>query len=274
MKSILLLLCLLFSAAGLSAQDGTAPEAVVALKRGEPYRGKLLGYRYGNRVSLLLPGGEVLQIPWRRIHSVTLRPPAYTGAPGPPPEATFIPPTLPPALVDLPTRRWRHGVTTSIGFASGPPPDPSSSFFTGQTDQIGMGLGYLFARQIKQVAVGVSPAYEVMSAARGEKLASLTGLVEYRLGKGRLQPIFRMRAGASLPIGTTEVEVTDRRISPVYHPSVGVQLAPIQGRWSALSLDVGYRFTYLETTSVNQNLEVVERKAAYRRLTFTLGTTF
>lgn len=274
MKFLLLLLCVFLTAARLSGQEGPTPEAVIEVKRGEVLRGKLLGYRYGATISLLTPEGEMLQIPWRKVRGVTFRSPEYAGAPSPTPRATA--PAAPVvALINPPSRRWRHGIVTWIGLASSPEPDfNNGNFFRGPEEEVSMGLGYQFTRQYRQLAWGVSPAYEVMNAARGERLASLTGLVEYRLGKGRIQPVARLRAGISLPLGATEVEVTSRRMSPVYHPSVGIQLAPVPGRWSTLTLDLGYRFTYLETTTINQNLEVVERKAEYRRLTLTLGTNF
>ncbi len=264
-----LLSTLLFLTAYLTGQVTTSFLDIVELKKGEDQRGTLIGYRYGEMVTLVAEDGDIVEIPWKDVRRVSFR--SIREAK----QAPEIQDIDSSAVSALPDRKWRHTITTWVGISvTSSDTDFSNNGFGGREHFVGTGVGYHFLRQFGPLAVGLGPDFEVMNGERKERLASLTALVEYRWGKRRLQPAVRFRGGASIPIGHPDLNVETRQVSPVFHPSVGIHLAPVRGHWSALVLDLGYRFSQLDVTVVNQNLEVVDRKIQYRRFTLSLGTNF
>ena len=265
---MLLLFFLFLASAGLYAQQSSSREDVVEVKKGESRHGTLIGYRYGKVVTLVEADGEVVEIPWTNVRRISFRSISQEQADQYLPEEDTL-------VTVVPDRKWRHALTTWLGFATNTTNTGDPNFdFTDRKQFIGTGISYHLIRELGRIAVGVGPGYELMNAERKERLASLTGLINYRMGNGRVQPFFRFRGGVSLPVGHAIAPLEGRRVTPLVHPSFGLEVTPSPGHWSTLFLDIGYRFSQLAATTVNQNLEVVDRKAKYRRLTLSVGSNF
>ncbi|PPK86094.1 hypothetical protein CLV84_3011 [Neolewinella xylanilytica] len=235
--------------------------------RGEPdLIGTLIGYRYGESVTIVVRNGEVVTIPWDRVGRVTFRQ-ENTSEPIDT-ENWFTRDTL----EVLPGRRWRHQLLVTTGLGNESFGDGFGSF--GSVGLIGPGVHYHLLYSRGRLAVGPGAGFEVMNVRRGERLASATALAEYHLGRGRIRPFGRLLAGANLPVGSDSTPMSGRSVGRTVHPSFGLLLAPPRGRWMQLSIDIGYRFSDVRFTGLTANLEELERDIGYQRFTFGLAARF
>ncbi len=264
MRPFLLLCCCLLCLSG-NAQTASEPALTDVIEvRGEPnLKGTLIGYDYGRSATLVTEAGELVTVPWDKMIRVTYHSEQVVAAQ--PLKAWLQIDTM----MVLPQRRWRHQVMITTSFADG---GFSNGF--GNSAIIGPGVNYhlLFTRQ--KLSIGPGVGYEVMSNRRDERLASLTGLAEYRLGRGRVRTFGRLIGGLNLPLGGDQLDIEDRGLGFTYHPSVGILLMPRKGRWANLALDLGYRVSRVRFSAVTPNLELLDREISYQRLTLGLAARF
>ncbi|THH41849.1 hypothetical protein [Neolewinella litorea] len=248
----------------LPAQQGavasrSAPDRIV-LTDGQRLKGKLTAYRYGDAVSLVTADGQTYTFSSDRIKRVEMG-----GRSGRFASTALSPHT---GAADLPRREWRHQVRTSAGFTD----NIGEDFYSVST--LGIGIDYHYLRQWKALAAGLGGAMELMDADRSERLASLTGLVEYQLGGGRLRPLFRFSGGVALPVGGRGLKIESRTPGAVVHPAIGLLLLPPSGSWGAVVMDVGYRFSHVSFRGTDGYRPAFYREVTYRRLTLGIATRF
>ena len=160
----------------------------------------------------------------------------------------------------------RHQASVGLGFSKG-----NANDFSDETDE-DVSLAYHLMIEQDKWAVGIGPAFNFQSLRNGGRLAAVTALGEFSPGTRRLRPVYRLRGGLALPIGSDRTPLASRAIGTIIHPSVGLRLLPPTGSWGEVSLDVGYRFTDLSYTLEQEWGAPRERDVVYRRLTFTLST--
>ena len=263
MKANLLIVSLLTLACSLAAQVD------VVDRRGAPsLEGTLIGYRYGEDVTVLQEDGELVVVPWNEVRRVF-----FQESRTPPVELpTDQPYWAYDTLTEVPQRKWRHQLTVTTGFSE----ETDEGFFGASITStvLAPGLHYHFLRQIGSIGAGIGAGFETMNRRRGERMASLTAQLEYRPGRGRLRPLLRLNGGASLPLGGDLISIRSRSVGYVLHPAVGILLGAPRGRFMDLAFDLGYRFSSLAFTSDSPNFEVIERSVTYRRLTFGITGRF
>ena len=263
MKALLSLLGLLLLAGPLAAQVD------VVDRRGAPsLEGTLIGYRYGEDVSLLQDDGDVVVVPWTEVRRVF-----FQQAPTP---VVELPANQPywvyDTLVDVPRRKWRHQLTFTTGFSK----ETDADFFGNSVTSavLAPGIHYHFLRRIARFGAGIGGGFESMNRRRGERMASLTAQLEYHPGRGRIRPLLRINGGASLPVGSDLTAMRSRSVGYLVHPAVGILLGAPRGRFVDLAFDLGYRFSSLTFTADSPNFEVIERNVIYRRLSFGITGRF
>lgn len=265
--STLLFLCfsLLASTSGWG-QTGEQFLDVVERRKGPRLEGTLIGYDYGKEVVLLDTEGELQVVPWREVGRVRYR----TTVESAPPRKSdaWRSDTVP----GLPERKWRHQLTATTGFTRENSVDRFG--FQGSFAVIAPGLHYHFLRSGALLGFGAGGGYEVMHVRRGERMASLTALVERRFGRNRVQPVLRLQAGGSLPVGSDQITIYSRSLGYVLHPALGLMLGSPTGRWMDLGIDLGYRFASYRFRAETANFEVVERHINYQRFTLSLTARF
>ncbi|MBB4078288.1 hypothetical protein GGR28_000889 [Lewinella aquimaris] len=174
-----------------------------------------------------------------------------------------------------PDRWYGHQLTTSVGMAQNS--GMRGSFWGTEEftqNYLSMGVEYHLIVPLRSFTVGIGPGLAVMDGRRRERAASLTGLVEYRLGQGRVRTVGRLTGGINLPVGHRDQPLESRSLGTVLHPSVGIVLTPPGGHWGSLLFDVGYRFTEMTLSTTNAVQQRSDREVTYRRLTFTTGIRF
>ena len=268
MHYLLPLIFLLVAHYGLAqpASDSLLQD-VVEVRGGPDLVGTLIDYRYREGVTLVTDDGEVEFVEWGRVKRVDYR----TRAPRS--EANEAGedwrevgnPTW------TPSRRWRHQMLITTGFSQ---ERFDGDFFSEVNTILGAGVNYHLIYTSGGLAVGPGAGFEVLSADRGERMTTLTGLVEYRFGKGRIRPLARVVGGPNLILGSNRLELETRRIGHTVHPSVGLSFDPPGGGWMQLSLDLGYRLSSVYFSALTPNLELFEREINYQRLTLGLAARF
>ncbi|NJB84953.1 opacity protein-like surface antigen [Lewinella marina] len=169
---------------------------------------------------------------------------------------------------DPPARNWYHQLGGSVGWAR----NGNNDF--GPAVALGIGAYYHHLRQFGGLVAGAGMGFELMNADREERLASLTALAEYQLGKRALRPLLRLSGGVALPVGSPGQSLDSRRAGALLHPSVGLLLLPPSGQWGAMVLDLGYRFTRVDFAAADNRGGSFEREVSYRRLTLGIATRF
>lgn len=260
---------LLFASLIVSAQTRADQYTdVVYLNAGASVEGTILAYEYDVRVVIVREDGAVEEFPWEEIKRVNFqldrnRTPETSGQEA----AAEEPETVLPA----PARKFRHQVTSALTFGN-----TTVSDFGRPGTALGGGLAYHLLRNVSFLTVGAGLDVNVMNHQRRENVLAATVLVEVPIGKGRLRPFVRMEAGPTFPFGggIASGEITSRKVTPLYHPAVGVEIAPRNGGWGKMTVDLGYRFLNSQFVIVTENLDVVERDVNYRRLVFRGGMRF
>ena len=262
----LLLILVAHSVPAQTASD-TLLQDVVEVRGGPDLVGTLIDYRYREGVTLVTDDGEVEFVEWGRVKRVDYRtraPRAGASEPGEDWQEVGSPSWAP-------SRRWRHQLLITTGFSR---ETSNSDFFSEVNALLGAGVNYHLIYTSGRLAVGPGAGFEVLSASRGERMTTLTGLVEYRLGKGRVRPLARVIGGANLILGSDQLDLETRRIGHTVHPSVGLSFDPPGGGWMQLDLDLGYRLSSVYFSALTPNLEIFEREINYQRLTLGLAARF
>lgn len=181
-------------------------------------------------------------------------------------------------------RPWRHeiGLRLGVGIA----PDVTSVVCGIVSCEevtepgprvVGTAVAYRYLRPVDRSGrlwLGGGGEFEWMGTGDGLRNASLTGLVEYRLGSGRILPTVRLEAGAGLPIGSREWSLGDRSVGRVFYPAVGLLKPSNSRRGNDLQLMLGYRFIRQRLATPFPYGGSWEQRLSYRRLTLTLATRF
>lgn len=170
--------------------------------------------------------------------------------------------------VNLPQRRSRHQLRVAAGFSNNTGPNFES------ISTLGIGADYHYLHRLGPWTAGAGGGLERTSPDRGERLASLTGIVEYQLGERRLRPLLRVSGGLGLPVGSDGLRIHSRSPGPVFHPALGIILYPPTGAWGAIVADIGYRFFTVNYATTDVAGRSVDREVNYRRFTLGIATRF
>jgi hypothetical protein len=172
-------------------------------------------------------------------------------------------------------RKFLHQFSAGVSFGA-IQFDNSNIGFSRRRVNIGGSAAYHLVRSFNKVNVGLGFDLSLMNHQLQEKVLSATGQVEYHFGKANTKPFVRFEAGMSYPFGagSRDGEVTERSISPLVHPSVGLEFGGDNGPLQRLYIDLGYRFLTNSFTITDANLDVIERKVNYQRLVLRGGVRF
>lgn len=250
---------------------------VVFLRGGSSVEGTLIAYEFGNEVTIVTENGGTKTYAWDEIRRVNFRldkrrladlreklrrEAQVSGA---------VPRDDPgEAVID---RKFLHQVTGSVNLGQ------NTAGFRGQpVTTIGGSAAYHLYRQTKWINLGLGVDVSMMSHLRRENVLALTGQFEYPLTRNaeRITPFIRAEIGPAIPFGSPgeEEEITERNVTAVLHPSVGLYFAPREGNGGGVTVDLGYRFLDASFTITNSSLEVIERTVSYRRLCLRGGLRF
>lgn len=267
---LLLLLLLPLALTAQNAGDGFVD--IVYLKDADAVRGNLLSYDHGLRVVLRTENGDKRTFKWEEIKRVSFKKAeaGYTKAPARLVTGTSGSRQDTTALAVPPRRKWRYQLAGNINFGTTRNNDFGSSR---SVVAAGIGIGVHLLRSVGPITVGGGVDIGLLNHTRHESMGALTGLVEYGLGRNRRRQLFfRLEAGPAFPFnGDDEETLSDRRLSPLIHPSVGLLVKPTRGYYSELFFDFGYRFMNSRFTLTTVNLDVIERRVNYRRLMLRAG---
>lgn len=281
---LLLSLLLFLPALAIAQPAGEGFIDVVYLYGGDQKTGTVITYEHGKRVVLVTEGGETLDLKWDEVKRVNFRrDDGYTPdpdriaarriarevvVPEVEPE-TDTAPTRP-----RPTRKILHQVTGALGFGVVTPGNGGGGF---RVPAIGANVAYHVMRPVGPVNVGLGLDVGFLNHARQENVLALTAQVEYALlPDKRFKPVARLEVGPTWPFGGGAVgeELSDRKLTPLLHPSIGFDVAAKDGRWGSLFFDVGYRFLSSSFTITTETLDVIQRRVNYRRLVLRGGLRF
>lgn len=270
MRLTLLLTFLLFGFF-LSAQEraGTVIDAV-QLRDGQVLEGTVLEYNYGRDVVVVMDDGTIRRVAWEEVKRVNFR--INKKRDQERVEAEAAASENADDETPLPSRRYWHLVSTNLSFGA------TQDRFGGNATTLGGGVSYHLIRPLGRFLVGAGIDANLMSYRRAENVVAATGLVDFPVNANakKIRLFLRMEAGPSLPFGTTDEseEITERIITVLYHPAIGLEFMPHKKRWGSLTVDVGYRFLNSRFTITTNTLDVVERNVQYRRLMLRGGIRF
>ena len=171
-------------------------------------------------------------------------------------------------------RKGRHEVSTTVGITRIPAREVVIGWWTEQLtgqDLVGTGFAYHYLHPVRKVWIGGGGGYETMGTGRAERLATLSGLVEYRHGDHRWQPTARLLAGLNLPVGHRDEALLRRRAGLTLHPSVGGTVRLGERRRRSLLISAGYRLAWSGYDWQQWAGNEVSRQIVYRRLSLTLA---
>lgn len=274
MQTYLSTIFLVFFFTAAFAQDaGPGYVDVVHLYRGDAKTGTVITYEYGERVVLVGEDGRTSDFAWDEVKRVNFRldkDQVRRARSLARPEKK-----APEVVIAPPARRYWHQVDAGISMGVSSNGRFGSDF---NNTTIGGGLSYHYVRKLGRLRAGLGADVSIMSHRRRENVLAGTGLVEYPLGRGlkRMRSFVRFQGGITYPFGAinSEEEITARRLSPLYHPSVGFEFTPPHGGWGSLMIDIGYRFLNSRFDLTTATLDVVERRVVYRRLVLRGGFRF
>ncbi|MEO0731271.1 MAG: hypothetical protein AAFZ52_00435 [Bacteroidota bacterium] len=261
MRAFFLFLLLLLSAL-IYAQRGEDRVTDVVYIRGEkPVEGTVLEYDYGEKVVLVTGAGDTRTVEWDDLIRVNFR---LERAPRKAQKKKPVTETELPNRT-FPSRKVRHQVSGHLGVGGG-----GQSQFGGTITNFGGGVAYHLVRPLGRLQVGLGLDLALMSHSRQENVLAATALAEYALNTSerKASPFLRLEAGPSLPVGSLDddFDITERNLSPLIHPSVGVVFNAGKKQWTSLVLDLGYRFLNSSFIITTETLDVIERNVEYRRL--------
>lgn len=273
MRPLFLLLFLLISFNYISAQN-KAPEYVdvVSLKGGKELVGTVVEYIHEEKVVMVLENGDLKEIPGDEIRRVNFRLDKYRLQSIKRKTTQLMVEEQEEAEVFIPTRKRMHQLTGAVNIGQ------SSVSRFGNSRTFGGSFAYHIVQEVKFLKVGLGVDVSMMSESRNENVAAITSFAEsaFSINGGRLRPLIRFEFGPSLPFGDSGSgdEIIRRDLSFLFHPSIGVEIAPRKGQWGGLVFDLGYRFLDSNFTILTSNLDELERTVNYRRLVFRGGLRF
>ncbi len=272
----LLFLLLLFPIIPLLAQPQASEYVdVVHLYEGEPKTGTILTYDYGKRVILVEESTSLtLDLAWSEVKRVNFRRDLSR-------ENEIIQEALAekPALAEepfQPKRKFYHQVSAGASFGRASTPDFN---FRSRNTTLAGGIAYHVVRKLQPVTIGLGLDLSLMNHQLQERVLAATTQVDLPLSRGSVQPFLRLEGGITYPFGAGSGEagdgqVTARTLSPLVHPAIGLEFVGRKQQWQRLMIDLGYRFFTSTFTITDANLDVIERKANYRRLVLRGGIRF
>jgi hypothetical protein len=269
----LVFVCFLFLFLTLSA--GAQPRAdeyidVVFLRGGNMVEGTLIAYEFGEEVTIVTEAGGTKTYGWDEIRRVNfqldkrrleeiradLRKEQVMDAKER--EEEEVPEKF--------TRKFLHQVSGFLALGE----NSNGSNNNQNVTTIGGGVAYHLHRPLGWMKVGLGVDVTMMSHFRRENILALTGQLELPLSRRAksITPFLRAEVGPAIPFGTPggEEEISERNLSVLLHPSLGVFFAPREGKTGGITLDLGYRFLDASFTITNASLDVIERTVNYRRL--------
>jgi hypothetical protein len=287
MKALLFFLAICLSLTLVAQPKAEAYADVVYLQNDEAITGTVLAYEYGQRVIIVTDAGTTYDLKWAEVKRVNFRldptrldelreedrrNARRVAVPVQPAGAVIE--AEPVSQRIAPSRKFMHQLSGNLNFGT----VVNNSFgFSFNAVAVGVGFGYHLIRPLGPVIVGAGVDVSLLSFERQENMLAVTAQVEWPFFVGRrFQPMVRLEAGPSYPFGGSAVgeNLSDRSISPLIHPSIGVQLNPKNDGWGRLYFDLGYRFVNSAFTITTENLDVVERRISYRRLVVRGGMRF
>lgn len=263
----------------LSAQQPAAQYIdVVHLYEGDAVAGTIITYQYGERIILVQENGNTRELAWDEVKRVNFRLDKERAAAldQESPDAAIVEPVTKEENRRTPTRKFYHQLAGSASFGTQSNPNFDDFFFRNSRSVITGGLAYHVIKPINKFSIGAGVDLSLMNHRLQEKVLAGTLQADYRFGNGRLQPLIRLEGGITYPFGAGADggEVTERSLSPMYHPSLGVLIGRNSGPWNKLVIDLGYRFLTNKFTLTDANLDVIERRVEYRRLILRAGIRF
>lgn len=280
MRFVLVSFFSLFFALSIGAQPRADEYIdVVFLRGGNSVEGTLIEYTYGKSVTLVTEGGDTETFAWKDIRRVNFRldkrrlEEIRDDIREELAEIEAEEEEQEPEAPEVINRKLLHQVTGFIALGQNP-----SGFRGRNVTTIGGGVAYHLYRQTKVLNFGVGVDVTMMSHFRRENILALTGQIEYPLSRKahRITPFLRAEVGPAIPFGTPEgeEEISQRNVSALIHPSVGIHFAPSGGKTGGVTVDLGYRFMDASFTITNSSLDVIERTVNYRRLCLRGGLRF
>jgi hypothetical protein len=242
---------------------------VVFLHKGKPIEGTVLSYEYNERVVLVKEDGEVQEIPWVDLKRVNFR--LDRNQPLEITEDVVEDVVEDEKVIPAPARKFRHQLSSSLTLGN-----TTNSAFSRTATALGGGFAYHLIRDVSFLTVGAGVDVNLMNHERRENVLAATVIAELPIGNGRIRPFVRLEAGPTFPFGgrPSSEEITSRKVTPLYHPAIGIEITPRNGEWGQMTIDLGYRFLNSQFELTTESLDVVERNVNYRRLTFRGGMRF
>ncbi len=276
---------LIFSCTTVIAQDaGLGYVDIVHLFEGDARVGTVITYEHGKRVVLVEEDGRTSDFSWAEVKRVNFRldknetrraelaarAREQEGLSDATPEEKTV-----ETVISPPSRKFWHQVDAGISMGV----SSNDRFgFSENSTTLGGGVGYHYVRELGRFRAGLGADVNIMSHSRQENVLAGTILVEYPFGLGlkRMRPFVRLQGGITYPFGATNSEeaISARRLSPLYHPSIGFEFSPPDEGWGSLFIDLGYRFLSSSFDLTTATLDVVERRVVYRRLVIRGGYRF
>jgi hypothetical protein len=274
-----LTLLLLFAISGFLV--GQAPAShyvdVVHLHGKDAVSGTVITYDYGVRVVLVQDNGNTMDFAWDDVKRVNFRLDKEREAEILANRSTENEPTSLQEEAPIRTslkRKFMHQISAGVSF--GAIQDNGNFDFNPRRINIGGAAAYHLTRRFNKFNVGLGLDLSLMNHQLQEKVLAATGQVEYSFGNAGTRPFVRFEAGMTYPFGagSRDGEVTERTISPLVHPSIGLEFGGDKGPLQRLFIDLGYRFLTNSFTITDANLDVIQRKVNYQRLVLRGGVRF
>lgn len=274
-----LTLLLLFAISGFLV--GQAPAShyvdVVHLHGKDAVSGTVITYDYGVRVVLVQDNGNTLDFNWDDVKRVNFRLDKEREAEILANRSVEDEPASFQEEVPIRTslkRKFMHQISAGVSF--GAIQDNGNFDFNRRRITIGGAAAYHLMLNFNRLNIGLGLDMSLMNHQLQEKVLSATGQVEYLFGNASTRPFVRFEAGMTYPFGagSRDGEVTERTISPLVHPSVGLEFGGDKGPLQRLFIDLGYRFLTNSFTITDANLDVIQRKVNYQRLVLRGGVRF
>ncbi|MFK8161100.1 MAG: hypothetical protein AB8H12_01445 [Lewinella sp.] len=252
---------------------------VVHLHGGDAVSGTVITYDYGTRVVLVKDNGATLDFKWNEVKRVNFRLDKQREKEIAAEQRLRAEPESVPVEAAAPNRQLKrkliHQFSAGMSFGANQVDNGDFGFRFRRTT-IGGTAAYHVLRRFRRVNVGLGADLSLMNHRLQEKVLSATGQVEYLFGNGKSRPFVRFEAGMTYPFGagSRDGEVTERAISPLMHPSLGLEFGGENGPLQRLFIDLGYRFFTNRFTITDANLDVIQRKVSYQRLILRAGVRF
>lgn len=263
---------------------GQAPASqyidIVHLHGKDAVSGTIITYEYGVRVVVVQDNGTTLDFNWDEVKRVNFRLDKEREADmvatqqSTETEPESVPEENAPRRA-RPAKKFMHQISGGISFGANQV-DNVDFFFPSRRITVGGSAAYHLVRTFGKVNVGLGLDLSLMNHQLQEKVFSATGQFEYLFGRRNMRPFLRLEAGMTYPFGAgnRDGEVTERTISPLVHPSFGVEFGGSSGPPQRLFVDLGYRFLTNRFTITDANLDVIQRKVNYQRLVLRAGIRF